>query len=74
VGAASTTPGRAGTARQPGLGKQDGEVYERRNQWWNPLKSIGPAGNLVDGRDGSALRLLTTGRDSLGAEWRRGPR
>src|ERR671910_129529 len=39
VGAASTTTGRAGTARRPGSGKQDGEVYECRNQWWNPLKS-----------------------------------
>jgi hypothetical protein len=43
-------------------------VYERRNQWWNPLKSNGPAANLVDGRDSSALRLPTTGRDSLDAE------
>jgi hypothetical protein len=47
VGAASTTTGRAGTARRPGSGKQDGEVYECRNQWWNPLKS-GSGSNLVD--------------------------
>ena len=47
VGAASTTTGRAGTARRPGSGKQDGEVYECRNQWWNPLKS-GTGSNLVD--------------------------
>jgi hypothetical protein len=47
VGAASTTPGRAGTARRPGSGKRDGEVYECRNQWWNPLKS-GTGSNLVD--------------------------
>jgi hypothetical protein len=38
AGAASTTTGRAGTARRPGLGKRDGEAYECRNQWWNPLK------------------------------------
>ena len=44
AGAASTTPGRAGTTRQLGPGKQDGEVYECRNQWWNPLKKSGPAG------------------------------
>jgi hypothetical protein len=68
VGAASTTPGRTGTARQLGLGKQDGEVYECRNQWWNPLKSNRPAGNLVDGRDGSAPDLPTTGRNGLDAE------
>jgi len=66
--AASTTLGRAGTARQPGPGKQDGEVYECRNQWWNPLKSVGPAANLVDGRDGSAPDPPTTGGDGLDAE------
>ena len=38
VGAALTTTGRVGTARRPGSGKRDGEVYECRNQWWNPLK------------------------------------
>jgi hypothetical protein len=38
VGAASTTPGRVGTARRLGFGKRDGEVYVCRNQWWNPLK------------------------------------
>jgi hypothetical protein len=66
VGAASTTPRRVGTARQPGPGKQDGEVYERRNQWWNPLKSVGPAGNLVDGRESSAPDSLTTREKGLG--------
>ena len=50
VVAAPTTPGRASTARWPGPGKRDGDVYERRNQWWNPLKKLGPALNLVDGR------------------------
>ena len=67
VGAAPTTPGRASTARWPGPGKRDGEVYECRNQWWNPLKKSGPALNLVDGRDSSALDLVISGRDSLGA-------
>jgi hypothetical protein len=38
AGAASTTPRRSSTARWGELGKQDGAVYERRNQWWNPLK------------------------------------
>jgi hypothetical protein len=47
VGAASTTTGRVGTARRPGSGKRDGEVYECRNQWWNPLKS-GTGSDLVD--------------------------
>ena len=47
MGAALTTTGRVGTTRRPGSGKQDGKVYERRNQWWNPLK--GETGsNLVD--------------------------
>jgi hypothetical protein len=55
VGAASTTRGRVGTARRLGPSKQDGEVYECRNQWWNPLKwNVGS--NLVDqGR--SAVRV-----------------
>jgi len=66
VGAASTTPRRVGTARQPGPGKQDGEVDERRNQWWNPLESVGPAGNLVDGRESSAPDSLTTREKGLG--------
>jgi hypothetical protein len=47
VGAALTTPGRAGTARRPGSGKRDGKVYECRNQWWNPLKAR-TGSNLVD--------------------------
>src|SRR2546427_8630171 len=38
AGAALTTTRQAGTARQPGLGKRDGKVYERRNQWWNLRK------------------------------------
>ena len=38
MGAALTTTGRVGTARRPGSGKRDGEVYVCRNQWWNPLK------------------------------------
>ena len=70
VGAAPTTPGRVGTARRLGFGKQDGKVYESRNQWWNPLKRI-TGSNLVDlGRaavhDRSGGRLRTrfdTGRD-----------
>ncbi|PZS18629.1 MAG: hypothetical protein DLM54_08045 [Acidimicrobiales bacterium] len=47
MGAALTTTGRSGTARQAGPGKQDGKVYECRNQWWNPLKSV-TGSNLVD--------------------------
>jgi hypothetical protein len=47
AGAALTTPGRAGTARRSGSGKQDGKVYECRNQWWNPLKSR-TGSNLAD--------------------------
>jgi hypothetical protein len=47
VGAALTTTGRAGTARQPGPGKRDRKVYECRNQWLNPLKSR-TGSNLVD--------------------------
>lgn len=45
--AALTKPGRSGTARRVGSGKQDGKVYECRNQWWNPLKSV-TGSNLVD--------------------------
>ena len=47
VGAALTTTGRTGTTRRTGLGKQDGKVYESRNQRWNPLKGE-PSSNLVD--------------------------
>jgi hypothetical protein len=39
AGAALTTTRQAGTARQLGLGKRDGKVYERRNQWWNLRKA-----------------------------------
>ncbi|MCA1705246.1 MAG: hypothetical protein LC808_19115, partial [Actinobacteria bacterium] len=46
TGAALTKPGRVGTARRPGSGKQDGTVYER-NQRVNPLKTSAGS-NLVD--------------------------
>ena len=47
MGAALTTTERTGTTRRSESGKQGGKVYERRNQWWNPLK--GETGsNLVD--------------------------
>jgi len=46
MGAALTKPGRVGTARRPGSGKQDGAV-NARNQCLNPLKSIAGS-NLVD--------------------------
>jgi hypothetical protein len=46
-GAALTKPGRFGTTRQVGPGKQDGKVYECRNQWLNPLKAV-TGSNLVD--------------------------
>jgi hypothetical protein len=39
----------------PGPASKDGEVYECRNQWWNPLKRC-TGSNLVDvGRYCSAL-------------------
>jgi hypothetical protein len=47
VGAALTTTELTGTTRRSGSGKQDRKVYERRNQWWNPLKR-GTSSNLVD--------------------------
>jgi hypothetical protein len=47
AGAALITTERVGTARRLGSGKQDGKVYESRNQWSNPLKSI-TGFNLVD--------------------------
>lgn len=47
AGAALTTTRRVGTTRRPGLGKQDGEAYECRNQWWNPRK-WNAGSNLVD--------------------------
>ena len=63
VGAAPTTTGRVGTARRPGSGKQDGEAYECRNQWWNPLKWTAGS-NLVDvGR--SAAACLSTVRAGM---------
>ena len=55
--AAPTTTGRVGTARQPGPGKQDGKVYECRNQWSNPLKAR-TGSNLVDaGRTAAHARV-----------------
>jgi len=60
VGAAPTTTGRAGTARGSGSGKQDGKVYECRNQWLNPLKSR-TGSNLVDvGRTATHARSRAT--------------
>lgn len=65
VGAAPTTLGRTGTARRSGSGKQDGKVYESRNQWWNPLKSR-TGSNLVDvGR--AAVHARLTAGDSVAA-------
>lgn len=58
MGAALTTTGRTGTTRRTGPGKQDGKVYEGRNQWWNPLKG-GPSSNLVD-MGWSTARALTS--------------
>ncbi len=64
AGAASTTTGWASTARWSRLGKRDGKVYERRNQWWNPLKQ--PTGsNLADmGRTAIRARVDTNNGDS----------
>jgi len=60
VGAASTTTGRAGTARRLGPGKRDGEVYER-NQCLKPLKVSGAGSNLVDtGRTATHTRMWVT--------------
>jgi len=57
VGAALTTTERVGTTRRFGSGKQDGTVYESRNQWSNPLKSR-TGSNLVDmGRDAAHVRV-----------------
>ena len=60
VGAAPTTTGRIGTVRRSGSGKQDGKVYECRNQWLNPLKSR-TGSNLTDmGRTAMHARLRAT--------------
>jgi len=65
MGAASTTTGRVGTARRPGSGKRDGEVYECRNQWWNPLKRS-TGSNLADqGRYCSAS--VTSRSEAIGS-------
>jgi hypothetical protein len=42
VGAALTTPGRAGTARQRGSGKRDGEEYARNRRLKIPQNRTGP--------------------------------
>ncbi len=65
VGAAPTTRGQVGTARRPGPSKQDGEVYECRNQWWNPLK-WNAGSNLVDlGRSAVRVRLNAAAGNSV---------
>ncbi len=57
MGAALTTTGRVGIARRFGSGKQDGKVYESRNQWSNPLKAR-TGSNLVDmGRNAAHVRV-----------------
>ena len=59
-----TTTRRAGTARRLGLGKRDGQAYECRNQWWNPLKwNVGS--NLAD-RGRSAARVACGRRLRVG--------
>ena len=72
MGAAPTTPGRAGTARRPGPGKQDGKAYECRNQWWNPLKSFNrlEPGGSGPGQQCAASRQYRRG-DSVAALCRR---
>ena len=66
MGAAPTTTGRSGTARQDGPGKQDGQVYECRNQWWNPLKWTAGS-NLVDmGRSATHARAVNAGDSRIG--------
>jgi hypothetical protein len=42
VGAALTTPGRAGTARRRGSGKRDGEEYARNRRLKIPQDRTGP--------------------------------
>jgi len=70
AGAALTTPGRLGTTRRVGSGKQDGTVYECRNQRWNPLKRKCAGSNLVDvGRTAVHARREATVGDSW---WDRG--
>jgi hypothetical protein len=47
AGAASTTPGRVGTARRPGPGKRDGEVYDEETSGGTPssvLRRLEPGG------------------------------
>jgi hypothetical protein len=76
VGAALTTPGRCGTARRVGSGKQEGKVHAR-NQL-KPLKfgavlkpgGYGPVmecvtGNRADGSDPGELpgRCVVAGRE-----------
>jgi len=68
VGAALTTTGRTGTTRRTGLGKQDGKVYESRNQRWNPLKGE-PSSNLVDMGWATVRVDLAVGDDDLRFLW-----
>ena len=53
VGAAPTTPGRFGTARRAGFGKQDQKVERRVNQWVKPRKKSAGS-KLVDMGRGAA--------------------
>ena len=68
VGAALTTTGRTGTTRRTGLGKQDGKVYESRNQRWNPLKGE-PSSNLVDMGWVNSARRFRAGDGDLRFLW-----
>ena len=62
MGAAPTTAGRIGTARQSGSAKQDGKVYECRNQWSNPLKAR-TGSNLADMGRTAAHVTVSRGHD-----------
>src|SRR6266536_3443344 len=64
--AAPTTTGQASTTRWPVLGKRDGTVYERRNQWLNPLKN-GTGSNLVDMGSGSSERASECSNRTCGS-------
>jgi hypothetical protein len=52
------------TAIQPRPGKRDGEVYEHRNQWWNPLKRC-TGSNLADVSRDAVRRFFACRGDRL---------
>ena len=72
VGAASTTTGRAGTARRPGPDQRDGEAQRGVNQRWNPRKRDAGSNLAGTGRTAAHTDPPKVGDSEAGSVYRWG--